>query len=143
MARVIRKFPIKCEIHFNAVVLLALTSFFTLQSNQDQWLDSLETEYLSHIFSVSKLVPARTQFNYQGIIPFDGTYNFLDNGEQTFGSLTNCKPAERLTIICIWSDKYGSGYLFAHFSDDVNSFEGYWGANNEKPDAPWNGIRSN
>lgn len=69
MARVIRKFPIKCEIHFNAVVLLALTSFFTLQSNQDQWLDSLEAEYLSHIFSVSKLVPARTQFNYQGIIP--------------------------------------------------------------------------
>ncbi|WP_341884153.1 hypothetical protein [Synechococcus sp. UW140] len=103
----------------------------------------METEYLSHIFSVSKLVPARTQFNYQGIIPFDGTYNFLDNGEPTFGSLTNCKPVERLTIICIWSDKYGSGYLFAHFSDDVNSFEGYWGANKEKPDAPWNGIRSN
>lgn len=73
-----------------------------------------------------------------------GAYELDEPTGRVQGTLTEIDGTGRSRIL-EWADKYGTGTLDLHFSDDYQEFQGRWGTSpNGRPEAPshsWNGVR--
>lgn len=73
-----------------------------------------------------------------------GAYELNEPDGRVAGTLTE-KDGSGTSRTLVWADKYGTGTLDLHFSDDYQEFQGRWGASmNGRPEAPshtWNGTR--
>jgi hypothetical protein len=72
-----------------------------------------------------------------------GTYQIEARDGLVMGTLAEKNPASGTVRVMVWTDKYGSGVLTVHFSNDYRSFAGRWGQTlNGRDDTPshsWNG----
>jgi hypothetical protein len=74
-----------------------------------------------------------------------GKYEFQESNGAVQGTLTEKGTGTGTSRTLIWHDKYGTGLLDLHFSNDFRSFQGLWGdAVQERHEAPshsWDGSR--
>ncbi len=73
-----------------------------------------------------------------------GAYELDEPAGRVEGTLTE-KNGTGTSRTLVWADKYGTGTLDLHFSDDYQEFQGRWGAStngrSEAPSHSWNGTR--
>lgn len=74
-----------------------------------------------------------------------GTYELDEPNGRVDGTLAEKDPGAGTSRMLVWTDKYGTGLLELHFSDDYKGFKARWGgSSNGRFDAPshsWNGSR--
>ncbi|MRG55735.1 hypothetical protein GF108_09085 [Phyllobacterium sp. SYP-B3895] len=61
----------------------------------------------------------------------NGTYEAGDSAGRLVGKLAEKDDGTGTSRSLIWTDKYGTGRLYLHFSDDYKQFNGRWGASKD------------
>ncbi|MBA8876413.1 hypothetical protein [Phyllobacterium myrsinacearum] len=73
-----------------------------------------------------------------------GTYQIEAPDGLVMGTLVEKNLTAETVRTMVWTDKYGSGLLTLHFSNDYRSFNGRWGrtegGRDDTPSHSWNGA---
>jgi hypothetical protein len=107
----------------------------------DAWVEESLGVYQSQIWSGGGVLSGTTEFQATEDGAVAGSYTMNEFGTVVPGTLSECEAIQPRVMRCIWNDEYGTGIFEATFSEDFSSFDGYWGADNSKPEFLWRGSR--
>lgn len=96
--------------------------------------------YEGQVFNGDDMDPLLTTFTVDGKT-ITGTYVIEEESGFETGNLNSCKFEGEYTVMCLWTDKYGSGFARILFSADYRAFNGFWGQTPENTVFPWSGVR--
>jgi hypothetical protein len=96
--------------------------------------------YEGQVYNGDNMDPLLTTFTVDGK-NLSGTYVVDEESGPETGSLSNCKFESEFSVLCTWTDKYGSGFARMLFSADYRAFNGFWGQTSDATVFPWNGVR--
>ncbi len=102
---------------------------------------SIDGRYCGRLWSNGVLVEAITVLKPAGDGRLGGTYEFVDGGGRTSGTLSEDPPGEGLARTLDWQDMYGSGKLSITLSPDFSGFTGTWQDQTGGPNELWDGVR--
>jgi hypothetical protein len=106
------------------------------------WLRLIPDAYDGEIYSGKDFMPGATEFAPGADGP-TGRYAFTEPGQEAVeGTLDRCVAPKPLTLVCRWTDRYGSGLAGFVFDETLQRFDGHWWtAGQPKVRAPWWGKR--
>ena len=85
-----------------------LTILFSLQLRAEK---NWSGHYCGELFNSQKMVSAFTSLTQNADGSWDGEYNFLEDGQKTFGMLSKGRVVDDSKLVLSWSDRYGKGHL--------------------------------
>ncbi|MEK1887224.1 MAG: hypothetical protein AAAB35_06525 [Phyllobacterium sp.] len=87
--------------------------------------------YCGEMISSGAYRDVETVLNVDKTGHINGTYEAADSTGRLVGTLTEKEDGNGTSRSLIWTDKYGTGRLDVHFSDDYREFNGRWGASKD------------
>ena len=88
---------------------------------------NLTNSFFGTLNSSGKDLPAVTSFYIKNDGNIVGEYVFYEGSDgQYSGDLYNCNIMDIETLRCTWKDIWGEGIFQIIFSEDFNSFSGFW-----------------
>ncbi len=98
--------------------------------------------YKSKITSGGELLAGVTAFliNAKGLLV--AKFKYREKSGFVHGHLSQCKQGLKLrSVYCIWTDKYGEGFVTMYFDTNFNSFTAQWGVKGGSETYLWTGRR--
>lgn len=113
------------------LLVMVLFSFSYAVDNDDlkpramDRLQDIAGTYAGTLFASGYDMPVVTTFYWQGDT-LCGEYIMDEEGTMTTGQFTGITFTQDHTIVCQWTDVYGTGPASFTFTDDYSGFAGYW-----------------
>ena len=128
------------NLRFAAIAALFFYGLATVQG----FAASPAGRYCGEMISSGDYRDVETVLNVDRSGRIDGRYLAGDPAGRLEGTLTEQGNGDGTHRTLIWTDKYGTGLLNLHFSDDFTAFKGSWGASSngrfEAVSHAWNGA---
>ena len=124
---------------------------YNVEPPKPPWVSKLNNEFHGsisidnnyYVENDSTLYPIKTKFKYLGKEPFQGSFNYIKSGSLVEGIIEKCRSHRKREryLICNLKDKDTGNYgdIAFQFSENLNSFEGYWTASWNSDKQPWSG----
>jgi hypothetical protein len=104
--------------------------------------ETLTNSFQGTLNSSGKDQPAVTSFFIENGGKIAGNYIFYEGSNDKYsGDLYDCNILDLETLKCTWKDDWGDGVFLVIFSEDFNSFNGYWSDYDMNNKYNWNGKR--
>lgn len=98
--------------------------------------------YKSKITSGGQLLPGNTVFSIDGDGLLVAKFKYREKSGFVHGHLSQCKQDIKVRMVyCIWTDKYGVGFVTLYFDADFDSFTARWGVKGTEQTFLWTGQR--
>ena len=135
-------FTLSIFISTNPLNANKLFNLRNLKNQNSNWLSKINFSYYGFLESGGISVEVKTKFNYLKNEPFKGSFIYAEDGFLVEGELEKCISMFERYLSCSWADKYGEGTVDFQFTEDLNSFAGYW-SSLEYPNQkyPWDGYK--
>ena len=102
--------------------------------------ETIEGKYEGEVYNGAGLEPVVTQF-FVKKGQLQGVYEIKEMDEFARGTLKNIKRESEFVYVMEWQDKYGKGKVRVLFSENYDSFTGFWGDSQTPVSLPWNGYK--
>ena len=125
----------------NVISITLMLISFTVYAAEDFDFSKMTGRYVGEVFNGGDMDPVVTTF----FVTADGrlrrNYIAEDEMEIIEGTVSNVFNIEGRTYSFEWTDKYGEGQAVLVFSEDFNSFKGFWTDNSGSDQLPWSGTK--
>lgn len=124
-----------------ALLLTTLLACSTLLVAEPADYSRMAGSYSGEVYNGNDMDPVVTSFTLTANGRLRGNYIVEDEIEIVEGTISNAVLVEGRTWSFEWTDKYGEGSAVLIFSDDFQSFRGYWTDKSAAREFPWSGVK--
>lgn len=126
---------------FSLILITLILASFTVHAEENSDFSRMAGKYVGEVFNGNDMDPVVTTFFVTPDGRLKGNYVAEDEIEIVDGTISNAFNVEGRTYSFEWTDKYGEGIAVLVFSEDYNSFTGYWTDSSGSTEQPWSGTR--
>lgn len=98
--------------------------------------------YIGKVYDGGIFSPVETTFAVSKDGHLTGRYAMQTEAGVEQGNLTDLRRQSEYSLSMHWEDRFGDGILRVLFSEDFNTFIGFWGSETTPASLPWGGKRN-